>query len=177
MQTTQIGSHVSKKAEITCGVPQGSFPLLFLLYINDIHSCSDKLIFYLFADDTNILYADKDLKSLELVVNTELQKLYDWLTSNKLTLNIKNKTKHEAKHVDFLVLCQPYQPRSAATAASPAAAASKLPRAIRNDDLALVVAAGYYVRPHGAHHELLERDQGRPRWSLCGLWRLRWLWW
>ena len=38
----------------------------------------------MFADDTNILYADKNLRSLELIVNEELCKLYD-----KLTLNIK----------------------------------------------------------------------------------------
>ena len=64
-------------------------PLLFLIYINDIQECSEKLKFFLFADDTNILYADKNLKSLELIVNQQLCKLYDWLTANKLTLNVK----------------------------------------------------------------------------------------
>ena len=63
-------------------------PLLFLLYVNDIHQCSTKLKFYLFADDTNILFAEKNLKVIETEVNTELFKLYDWLTSNKSTLNI-----------------------------------------------------------------------------------------
>ena len=53
-----------------------------------IHQCSPKLKFYLFADDTNVLFAEKNLKAIETVVNTELAKLYDWLTSNKLTLNI-----------------------------------------------------------------------------------------
>ena len=47
-------------------------PLLFLIYINDIEECSEKLKFFLFADDTNILYADKNLRSLELTVNQEL---------------------------------------------------------------------------------------------------------
>ena len=61
--------------------------MLFLLYVNDIHRCSNKLRFYLFADDTNILYADKNLKDLGAIVNNELQNLYNWLTDNKLTLN------------------------------------------------------------------------------------------
>ena len=43
----------------------------------------------MFADDTNAVYADKNLKSLEFTVNQELCKLFDWLTANKLTLNIK----------------------------------------------------------------------------------------
>ena len=74
---------------MTCGVPQGSVleSLLFLLYVNDIHKSSDKLAFYLFADDTNLLYADKNLRTLELVVNLELHKVYEWLTANKLMLN------------------------------------------------------------------------------------------
>ena len=64
-------------------------PLLFLIYINDIQESSDKLKLFLFADGTNALYADKNLKSLESTVNQELCKLFDYLTANKLTLNIK----------------------------------------------------------------------------------------
>lgn len=84
LQTTQIGQHVSDKVEITYGVQPGSIlgPLLFLLYINDIQNCSDKLNFYLFTDDTNILYANKNLSGLQQTVNTELHKLYklyNWL--------------------------------------------------------------------------------------------------
>ena len=43
---------------------------------------------YLFADDTNLLYAEKDLSKLEVVVNEELLKLCEWLNSNKLSLNV-----------------------------------------------------------------------------------------
>ena len=48
------------------GVPQGSVfgPPLFLIYINAIDNASAKFSFYLFADDTNLLYADTNLKSL-----------------------------------------------------------------------------------------------------------------
>ena len=77
--------------EITCGVPQGSVlgPLLFLLYINDLPNISEKLHFFLFADDTNIYYESKDLKELEKTVNTELKKLTLWLNVNRLALNVK----------------------------------------------------------------------------------------
>ena len=111
-QTTQISPHISKRLDSLCGVHQGSVlgPLLFLLYINGIQESSDKFSFYLkvFADDTNILYSDKNLKSLELSVNQELNNVDDWLTANKLTLNTKKRT--------FVIFCPPqrklsYQPR------------------------------------------------------------------
>ena len=88
MQTTQVGHHISDKAAVSSGVPQGSVlgPLLFSIYVNDINGCSNKFRFYLFADDANILYADKNLKNLETIINIELQNLYNWLTANKLTV-------------------------------------------------------------------------------------------
>ena len=68
-------------------------PLLVLLHVSDIHRCSNKFRFYVFADDTNILYADKNLKDLETIVNIGLQNLHTWLTANKLTLTLRNPTK------------------------------------------------------------------------------------
>ena len=40
-------------------------------------------------DDTNVLFSQENLETLELIVNTELNNLFNWLTSNKLTLNIE----------------------------------------------------------------------------------------
>ena len=109
-QTTQIGPHISERLDSTCRVPQGSVlgPLLFLLYMNDIQESSDKLSFYLFVDDTNILFANKNLKSFEFDVNHKLNKVYDWLIANKLTFNIKKS--------NFVILCPAqrklsYQPK------------------------------------------------------------------
>ena len=89
-QTVQIGDSISDKCNVLTGIPQGSVlgPLLFILYINDIYTSSSKLKFYLFADDTNLLFADKNLKSLEHTVNNELLHVNDWLAVNKLSLNI-----------------------------------------------------------------------------------------
>ena len=61
---------------------------------------SDKLTFYLFADD--------NLKSLETIVNCELIKVVGWLITNKLSLNIK-KTNY--------IIFYPYQKRINLTSA------------------------------------------------------------
>ena len=47
--------------------------------MTDVQESSDKLSFYLFADDTNILFANKNLKSFKFDVNHKLNKVYDWL--------------------------------------------------------------------------------------------------
>ena len=66
---------------IQTGVPQGSIlgPILFLLYMNDIESCSKLLSFVLFSDDTNILYSNNCLKAINKVVQTEINKVTEWL--------------------------------------------------------------------------------------------------
>ena len=63
--------------------------MLFLIYINDVSNSADQRKFCLFTDDTHMLYADKNLQPLETIVNVELSNVYDWLTANKLSLNIK----------------------------------------------------------------------------------------
>ena len=56
---------------------------------NDISYSSNQLNFFLFGDDTNLLYADKNFRSLELTVNRELAIVCNWLMPNKPSLNTK----------------------------------------------------------------------------------------
>ena len=60
---------------------------MFLLYINDLHFAFSKLTVHHFADDTNLLFANKNIGTIESNVNYELKILLDWLRSNKLSLN------------------------------------------------------------------------------------------
>ena len=91
-QYTEIKGNKSSYLDITTGVPQGSIlgPILFLIYINDIHKCST-LKLLCFADDTTAYQSGPDIKALTTDVNVQIGNLYDWLCSNKLSLNV-NKT-------------------------------------------------------------------------------------
>lgn len=93
-QRVSINGVLSKDLQIKYGVPQGSVlgPLLFLIYINDIRFSSKVLNFHLFADDTSIFFADKNINNLENTINKELENVSDWLMANKLTLNLSKCT-------------------------------------------------------------------------------------
>jgi len=89
-QLVSFGNSDSNVQPISCGVPQGSVlgPLLFLIYINDFHNASNALDFHLFADDSNLFYKNKNLASLEMIINDQLNSVHTWLCANKLSLNI-----------------------------------------------------------------------------------------
>ena len=67
-------------------------PLPFLIYVNDIYTSAPNVSFYLLADDTCLLYSNKNLKT-ETNVNVVLNNISNWLKANKPTLNVKKKKK------------------------------------------------------------------------------------
>ena len=50
-------------------------PLLFLLYINDMHQAIKNSSTLHFADDTSIIYVDKSFKKINKLVNNDLKNL------------------------------------------------------------------------------------------------------
>ena len=90
-QYVSINGFDSGLTGINCGVPQGSVlgPLLFLLYINDLNQAIKFCKVHHFSDDTNLLCLSNSIKKLNKLVNTDLKHLVNWLSANKISLNVK----------------------------------------------------------------------------------------
>ena len=101
-QYVHLNGTDSEMKGITCGVS-----LAFFIYINDLPNISKKLKFYLFADDTNIYLESRDLQSLEKIMNKELEKLFEWLCINRLSLNISK--------TNFVIFCPINKPKTPVT--------------------------------------------------------------
>ena len=84
-----IGPSSSSYLSISCGVPQGSIlcPLLFLIYVNDIANACNNSTPYLFADDTNMIGFGR--KGTVNFMQSDLSRVSDWMSHNKLSLNVE----------------------------------------------------------------------------------------
>ena len=88
-QFVSVSGCQSDITNVDYGVPQGSVlgPLLFLIYINDLHKAIKYSSTRHFADDTNILIKNSSLKQLKKHLNLDLRSLCNWLKANKISLN------------------------------------------------------------------------------------------
>jgi len=88
-QYVEINGFKSSTSKTLYGVPQGSVlgPLLFLIYINDLHNALYHSKPFLFADDTSLLTTGTDQISIGKKVNSDLKCLVSWLNANKIALN------------------------------------------------------------------------------------------
>ena len=106
-QFVSINGYDSEEVEMLYGVPQGSVlgPLLFLVYINDLHNAIKYCTVRHFADDTNLLINAKSPKQLQKYLNWDLKNLCKWLKANKISLNASKTEllvfKHPNKKINY----------------------------------------------------------------------------
>ena len=92
---------------ISHGAPQVSalWPLLFLLYINELCTAFKFCKDHHFADDNKLLYKCNSIKKLNKFVNFNLKNLSSWLNANKISLNVSKTElimfKPRMKKIDF----------------------------------------------------------------------------
>ena len=60
---------------------------MFLIYINDLPNCLDHSIGRSCPDDTNLTFSAVDFLVFQTEMSNNLNRIFDWLCSNKLTLN------------------------------------------------------------------------------------------
>ena len=61
----------------------------------------------MFADDTNLFYAERDIKKLVKTVNKESQKISQWFISSKLSINVTKTKCHKPSKRDDIPLALP----------------------------------------------------------------------
>ena len=96
-QVIDIDSNLSEEMPLFTGVPQGTIlgPLLFIVFIDDFekHLQHSEVIQY--ADDTVIMFADKDVQAISKSLNEDLENISKYCYENELLMNLK-KGKTEA---------------------------------------------------------------------------------
>ena len=88
-QIVSFRNQLSGKCQLQIGVPQGSvlWPLLFLIYVNDINrhvhlgSCN------IYADDTLIYCTGNNITELKYNIQKCVTYVHEWYESNKLVIN------------------------------------------------------------------------------------------
>lgn len=89
-QRVKVNGVKSEYCYVKTGVPQGTIlgPLLFVIYVNDLLERMPEDMLVSFADDTAVLSADETWQKVQDKMNLYLDKTYNWLATNKLSLNI-----------------------------------------------------------------------------------------
>ena len=97
-QYVEFDGSISSTKVVDAGVPQGSIlrPLLFFIYINDLPCVSPLFNMFFYTEDTTF-YCNLSNNANRIYLNFELNKISEWLASNKLSLNAR-KTKFMVLH-------------------------------------------------------------------------------
>ena len=89
-QCCKVNGQLSDLESLTTGVPQGSClrPLLFKIYVNDLHCSLRHSDVNMYADATSLSFPSKSILLINECVNEDLGYLKSLLNANKLSLNV-----------------------------------------------------------------------------------------
>lgn len=87
--THEKSKYFSQSVTVSQGVPQGSIlgPLLFLLYVNDLHGEFVSGLVCQYADDTSLVLTDQVLRGLSGACSQTVGTMREWCRKNSLQLN------------------------------------------------------------------------------------------
>ena len=88
-QFTSVNKQESSRRSIKVGITQGSVlgPLMYILYVESIAMLQMQCKYFMFADDTALVFSEKNEDELEQNIQNSLNLFYEWLCANKLFLN------------------------------------------------------------------------------------------
>ena len=89
-QSVKLHNEISKRINVTSGVPQGSHlgPLLFIIYVNDISVLLKRLKVLIYADDMKLYMTIKDSND-DISFQEEVDIFIEWCSKSLLELNVK----------------------------------------------------------------------------------------
>ena len=88
-QAVTVDGCLSSFTNINVGVPQGSVLglLLFGIFINDLPTCSGNALINIYADDTTIHVSGTYFRSIQKILQEEVDKVDKWFHNNRLVIN------------------------------------------------------------------------------------------
>jgi hypothetical protein len=101
---TVVNGVSGEEACVTSGVPTGSVygPVGYIMHVNSMSNVIRHCKIYMYADDTCLLYAGKDLCEVERKIQIDFENILKWSHDNGIILNVgKTKVMH---------VCSPYMP-------------------------------------------------------------------